>query len=291
MGKLQLGFPISIFYMQIFPKLPYICQSINPQTMARSVFGNVLYYLFLPLRVFWFFWLLTWFLITGIVAFICYLLIFNVFRGRRKIMATFYVTKWWGRVLMGGVGVFMPAQGSNHLDKSQTYVLVSNHLSMVDIPVCMSSCPVPFSFLAKKEVDKMPVVGYLARNMHVYVDRKSEESRKQSLENMRNHLDQNSSIHLYVEGTRNKGDEPLQPFHKGAFRLAIETQKPIAVLVIIGSEKALNPRYPYQASPAIAKAIWTPPIPTQGLSMEDIPQLEELVRNRMLEVLKAHKRA
>jgi 1-acyl-sn-glycerol-3-phosphate acyltransferase len=247
-------------------------------------------YIFAPLRFIWFIWLLIWFLATGIVAFLFYITIFNLFSGRQKIMATFYVTKWWGRILMGGVGVFMPAEGTHLLDKNKTYVLVSNHLSMVDIPVCMSSCPVPFSFLAKKEVDKMPVVGYLARNMHVYVDRKSEESRKQSLENMRQHLEENSSIHLYVEGTRNKGDELLQRFHKGAFRLAIDTQRPMAVLVIIGSEKALNPRYKFQASPAIAKAIWTEPIETVGMTMEDLPKLEQMVRNRMLEVLTAHDR-
>ena len=81
--------------------------------------------------------------------------IFNFFKGKRKTLVTFYVTKWWGRILMAGMGIYTIAKGTDKLDKNQRYVLVSNHLSMVDIPVCMSSCPVPFSFLAKKEVDKM----------------------------------------------------------------------------------------------------------------------------------------
>ena len=104
------------------------------------------------LRTLWFGWLLIWFAFTGILAILCYLIVFNLFNGKRKVWATFYITKWWGRFLMGGIGVFMHSKGSKHLDKNKTYILVSNHLSMVDIPVCMSTCPVPFSFLAKKEV-------------------------------------------------------------------------------------------------------------------------------------------
>ena len=91
-----------------------------------------------------------WFFITGILAFPIYIVVFNVFKGRRKVLITFFVTKWWGKILMAGMGIFVRARGTEKLDKNQTYVLVSNHLSMVDIPVCMGSCPVIFSFLSKK---------------------------------------------------------------------------------------------------------------------------------------------
>ncbi len=48
------------------------------------------------------------------------------------------------------------------------------------------------------------------------------------------------SIFIYPEGTRNKTNQPLGNFYDGAFRLAIETQNPIAVATIIGSKKLLN---------------------------------------------------
>jgi 1-acyl-sn-glycerol-3-phosphate acyltransferase len=252
---------------------------------------SILFYPLLPLRIIWFIWILIWFFITGVFAFSIYLIVFNFFKGRNKILTTFYVTKWWGKILMAGMGIFVRARGTEKLDKKQTYVLVSNHLSMVDIPVCMGSCPVLFSFLAKKEVDKIPFVGYLARNMHVYVDRKSPESRVKSMENMRKHLDEKGSIHLFVEGTRNKGPEPLKKFHNGAFSLAIEAQKPIAVLVIIGSEKTINPNYSFQASPGLPIAVWTEPISTEGMGSGDVPKLSEMVRERMLTVLKEYGRA
>ena len=108
---------------------------------------------------------------------------------------------------------------------------------------------------------------------------------------MRKHLDEKGSIHLYVEGTRNKGPEPLKKFHNGAFSLAIEAQKPIAVLVIIGSEKTINPNYNFQASPGLPIAVWTDPIPTEGMKAEDMSRLSEMVRERMLSVLKTYGRA
>jgi 1-acyl-sn-glycerol-3-phosphate acyltransferase len=252
---------------------------------------SILFYLFMPLRVIWFIWILLWFAFTGIIAFLFYLVIFNFFKGKRKTLVTFYVTKWWGRILMAGMGIYTIAKGTDKLDKNQRYVLVSNHLSMVDIPVCMSSCPVPFSFLAKKEVDKIPFVGFLARNAHVYVDRKSPQSRLKSMDIMRKHLNETASILLFVEGTRNITDQPLMKFHSGAFNIAIETQKPIAVLVIIGSEKTMNPRYGFQAAPGLPIAVWTDPIPTEGMTLSDIPKLSETVRERMLAILKEYGKA
>jgi len=252
---------------------------------------SIFHYILLPLRIIWFLWGLIWFAVTGIIAFGCYLVIFNLFGGRKKVLATFYITKCWGKVLMAGMGIFVRARGTEKWDKNKRYVLVSNHLSMVDIPVCMSSCPVPFSFLAKKEVDKIPFIGYLARNAHVYVDRKSPESRIKSMEIMRKHLNETGSIHLYVEGTRNKTNEPLLKFHSGAFNIAIETQKPVAVLVIIDSDKTLSPKYSFQASPGLPIAVWTAPIETDGMTLEDVPKLSEMVRERMLSVLKEYGRA
>jgi 1-acyl-sn-glycerol-3-phosphate acyltransferase len=111
------------------------------------------------------------------------------------------------------------------------------------------------------------------------------------METMRKHLEEKSSIHLFVEGTRNKGPEPLKRFHNGAFSLAIEAQKPIAVLVIIGSEKTINPNYSFQASPGLPIAVWTEPISTEGMSSGDVPKLSEMVRERMLTVLKEYGRA
>ena len=82
---------------------------------AKSIF----FYPLLPFRVIWFIWILIWFFITGIIAFPINIVVFNIFKGKRKVLITFFVTKWWGKILMAGMGIFVRAKGTEKLDKSR----------------------------------------------------------------------------------------------------------------------------------------------------------------------------
>ncbi|WMX14460.1 MULTISPECIES: 1-acyl-sn-glycerol-3-phosphate acyltransferase [unclassified Aureispira] len=238
----------------------------------------------------WFAWCCLATLLIGVVALVCYIFIFNFLSGKKAANAAYFVTKWWGKTLLAAMLVRVTSEGLEKIDpEAGAYVLVSNHLSVVDIPICMSTAPVPFSFLAKQEVDKLPIVGYLARNMHVYVDRKSKESRKQTLERMKAHIDSGHSIHIYAEGTRNKTNELLQDFYDGAFKLAIETQQPIVAMTICDSDKVSTPKKPFLGSPAWVHCIWDAPISTKGMTVEnDLEHLKTIVRERILHNLERY---
>lgn len=230
---------------------------------------------------FWFIWCCFSFLATGIVALCFYVLIFNLFSHKKATIYTYQVTKWWGKALLACMLVRVTKEGADNFALNDSCVLVSNHLSMCDIPVCMATAPISFSFLAKKEADRVPVVGYLARNMHVYVDRRNKQTRKETNEHMQQHLHDGHSILIYPEGTRNKTDLLLTDFYDGAFKLAIETQKPLLIATICGSQKISTPTAPFRASPAWVHTIWEQPISTVGMTLEDVPRLREIARERM----------
>ncbi|BDS15078.1 lysophospholipid acyltransferase family protein [Aureispira anguillae] len=237
----------------------------------------------------WFAWCCLATVLIGLVALICYLFIFNFLDEKKAPYAAYVVTKWWGKSLLAAMLVRVTSEGlekANH--EGQAYVLVSNHLSIIDIPLCMSTAPVPFSFLAKQEVDKLPIIGYLARNMHVYVDRKSKESRRQTFARMKKHIDSGHSIHIYAEGTRNKTNELLQDFYDGAFKLAIETQQPILALTICGSDRVSTPKKPFLGKPAWVHCVWDEPISTQGMTLDDLEHLKTIVRERILHNLESY---
>jgi len=238
----------------------------------------------------WFAWCCLATLLIGLVALMCYVFIFNFLSGEKASNATYVVTRWWGKTLLTVMLVRITSEGLEKIDPDKgAYILVSNHLSVVDIPICMSTAPVPFSFLAKQEVDRVPIVGYLARNMHVYVDRKSKESRRQTLERMQAHIDAGHSIHVYAEGTRNKTNELLQDFYDGAFKLAIETQQPIVAMTICDSDKVSTPKKPFLGSPAWVHCIWDAPISTKGMTIEnDLEHLKAIVRERILQNLESY---
>lgn len=234
----------------------------------------------------WGIWSAFWFSLTGLFALSSYFLIFSSSKGRKAWLASFWVTRYWARLLRR----LMLIQLHNHrvpkLKPEDAYVIVSNHRSTIDIPICMATCPIPFSFLAKIEVDRIPIIGYLARHMHICVDRKSEAARKASFQRMQEHLQKQRSVHIFVEGTRHKAlDSPLGHFYDGAFRLAILSQRPLLVLTIVNSGSVMSPNAPGRVSPARVDCYWAQPIETKGLSLEDLPALKEQARRLMLQQL------
>lgn len=234
----------------------------------------------------WLVWVICVFTTTALISFCFYIFIFNFCSEKKATLYTFYVTKAWGKALLFFSLVRVKTTGYK-LDANTNYVMISNHLSASDIPVCMASASTPFAFLAKIEVDKIPIVGYLCRNMHVYVNRKTKEGREASIKRMEEYIQAGKSIHIYVEGTRNKSDDPLGPFYDGAFKLAIDTQTPLAIATIIGSDKVMTPKDPLKISPAYVQCIWEEPVETKGMTMDDLEYLKQLAREKMLANLRA----
>src|SRR5690606_10469658 len=119
--------------------------------------------------------------------------------------------------------------------KGQTYIYVSNHTSFLDIPGLTMLLPGQFRPLAKKELLKIPVFGWIAQSAAIIVDRSSPESRKKSIDRLKNFLNAGISILIFAEGTQNRTANILQPFKDGAFRIAVDTQHPVLPIVVLGA--------------------------------------------------------
>lgn len=155
--------------------------------------------------------------------------------------------------------------GREHFRKGQSYIFVSNHTSFLDLPGLRMLIPGEFRPLAKKELLKIPVFGLIARGATVIVDRSSGESRKKSMDRLKQVLAEGISILLFAEGTQNRSKEILQPFKDGAFRLAIDTQKPLLPMVVIGAGRLMPPGT-INLRPGLIKIIVGPEISTEGMT-------------------------
>jgi 1-acyl-sn-glycerol-3-phosphate acyltransferase len=145
----------------------------------------------------------------------------------------------WMRVFLTLSGCPLIVKGRKNFKKGETYIVVSNHNSMMDVPVTTPFIPGPNKTIAKIEMANIPLFGLIYKRGSVLVDRKNEESRKASYGKMKELLDQGIHMCIYPEGTRNKTTEPLQRFHDGAFKLAVETGKSILPAVIFNTGKVL----------------------------------------------------
>jgi 1-acyl-sn-glycerol-3-phosphate acyltransferase len=109
----------------------------------------------------------------------------------------------------------------------------------MDVPLSTPFIPGPNKTIAKVEMSRIPVFGLIYSRGSVLVDRKSDESRRRSLDDMKHVLLQGMHMCIYPEGTRNKTGQPLKTFYEGAFRLAIDSEKPIIPAIIFNTGTVL----------------------------------------------------
>lgn len=164
--------------------------------------------------------------------------------------------------------------GRENFRKGQSYIFVSNHTSFLDIPGLTLLIPGQYRPLAKKELKKIPVFGWILQAAAIIVDRSSPDSRKKSIDRLKKALKDGLSILIFAEGTQNRTKEILQPFHDGAFRIAIDTQQPILPMVVIGAGKLMPPGT-INLKPGKIKIVVAKEIPTAGFTTQDIPDLKK----------------
>jgi 1-acyl-sn-glycerol-3-phosphate acyltransferase len=177
--------------------------------------------------------------------------------------------------------------GREQLQKDKSYIYVSNHTSFLDLPGLRLLIPTEFRPIAKKELLKIPVFGLIVRGATVVVDRSNAQSRKQSIEKIRDILSHGISSLIFAEGTQNRSKEILQPFKDGAFRIAIDTQLPIVPLMVIGAGKLMPPGT-INLRPGKIKIIVGKEIDVTGLTLNESTELKQRVFNEMMAMHQAH---
>jgi 1-acyl-sn-glycerol-3-phosphate acyltransferase len=178
--------------------------------------------------------------------------------------------------------------GRENFRKGQSYIYVSNHTSFLDIPGIRLIIPGEFRPLAKKELKKIPVFGWIAQSATVIVDRSSGESRKKSMDKLKNILLDGLSILIFAEGTQNRTKAILQPLKEGAFRIAIDTQQPILPMVVVGAGPLMPPGT-IALRPGKIKIIVAPEIPTAGLTIENLPALKQKTFDIMKDMIERNR--
>ena len=192
------------------------------------------------------------------------------------------------RVFRIWMGTYLPLafcpvirKGKEKFKKGENYVVVINHNSLADIPVSSPWIPGPNKTLAKVEMSKIPLFGMIYKTGSILVDRKKDNSRRESFTRMQETLKMGIHLCLYPEGTRNKTDKPMQAFFDGAFITAIKAQKPIMPGVLFNTGKILPHDKKFWARPKVIRIEFLDPIPTEGLTLSDVASLKEHVHTIM----------
>ena len=135
----------------------------------------------------------------------------------------------------------MTVRGREHLVRGRTYVMVANHLSLLDILVLFRLFR-HFTWVSKAENFRVPFVGWNMRlNAYIPLRRGDKESVAAMLATAEADLREGIPLMIFPEGTRSR-DGALRPFKDGAFDLALRTGVPVLPIVVRGTGDALPRR-------------------------------------------------
>lgn len=128
--------------------------------------------------------------------------------------------------------------GRDRIRRGQTYVIVANHLSLLDILVLFRLFT-HFTWVSKQENFRVPVIGWNMRlNGYVPLRRGDRDSAAAMMASCERELRGGTSVMIFPEGTRSRTGE-LKPFKTGAFELALTTGRPVLPILIEGTASAL----------------------------------------------------
>ncbi len=192
----------------------------------------------------------TFFVMSLVVAsfVIHYVIDQTILRFRKSRSADNY---WLGALFLGWAfrlcGLKLTVTGVENIPKSGPVIIVSNHQSALDILIHQITCPRKITFIFKRELYQVPLLGHAMRvQQHIPVDRQNRKTAIDTLKSLEAPLAKGLSMVFFAEGTRTL-DGRLQPFKRGAFQLAVRTGATVVPCRIKGAFEIL-PKHRYLAS-------------------------------------------
>lgn len=152
--------------------------------------------------------------------------------------ACWVAQRLWTGALLAIAGIRLRVRAAAPIDWACTHVICANHASIFDILALVRVVPIPFRFVAKRELVRWPVIGWALRpSGQIVIDRQNRTKAIRAIAEAAVRKIRGQII-FFVEGTRSRTGQ-LLPFKKGAFHFAAEHGLPILPTAICGSFAAL----------------------------------------------------
>ena len=207
----------------------------------------------------------------------------------KKLLILQQFTCFWGALYTWVVPAWrIRIEGRENISRNRTYVVTSNHQSLLDILVLFNLF-FHFKFVSKIEIFKVPLIGWnMYLNRYIRLRRGDKQSIEQMMADSEKALAEGNSILMFPEGSRSP-DGKIKPFKPGAFILARKMQVPILPIVISGTNSAL-PKHSlsFHGSHDIHIRVLKE-IPYERFAHLSTEELSDMVRDTMIETLSGAK--
>lgn len=222
------------------------------------------------------------FLISSLVIQPIMLLIGLFSRHGRDVVCQGLVN-WAFRVVLFLSGVKAEVIGEENVPKDEPVLYILNHNSFFDIIFTYPRVPRPTGYIAKKEMLKFLTLTWWMMLLNCeFLDRKDLRKGMKTINDSADKIKNGISMAIFPEGTRNKTEEPMLPFHAGSFKIAEKSDCKIVPVVLYNTANIFENHLPFIKKTHI-KVEYLPPIDVAPLDRDARKELPDRVRNLMLE--------
>jgi 1-acyl-sn-glycerol-3-phosphate acyltransferase len=175
-------------------------------------------------------------------------------------------------MILATSGVTLRVTGTDHLASNVPYVLCVNHQSHMDIPIVLAALPFQFRFAAKKELFRIPFLGWhLRRSGHIPIDRANPRAAIKSMRDAATRIREGSPVVIFPEGGTSQ-DGKIMPFKGGGFMLATQSMVAVAPITIRGSREVLMPQT-YHVRGGLVEVSIGKPITSEGRGANELAKI------------------
>ncbi|MDF2947056.1 MAG: putative 1-acylglycerol-3-phosphate O-acyltransferase [Bacillales bacterium] len=148
--------------------------------------------------------------------------------------------KKFGTEIIRKTGSSVSVSGLENIPQDQAVLFVGNHQSNFDIPLLVGYLERPVGFVAKIEINKIPILSRWMKLLHcVLMDRSNRRQSLQAIKDGIDNLKNGYSMVIFPEGTRSKG-KGMVPFKQGSLKLGTAAEVPIVPFVITGTHDLME---------------------------------------------------
>ncbi|MGI6094860.1 MAG: lysophospholipid acyltransferase family protein [Lachnospiraceae bacterium] len=194
------------------------------------------------------------------------------------------------RLCLKTSGIQVTVLGHENVPTNRPVLYICNHRSFFDIPLTYVQCPGLTGYIAKKEMESIPLLSNWMKYLYcLFLDRSNIKEGLKTILKAIEYIRNGISICIFPEGTRNKGASELEmlPFHDGSFKIATKSGCPIIPIAITNSSAIFEDHFP-RIKPVKVIVEYGKPIYPEELDNEEKKFLGKYTQNIILEMLKKH---
>ena len=189
----------------------------------------------------------------------------------------FSISKLWAYAMLAVSFVRSEIKNKDKILKGTSYIIISNHQSLCDIIVLVTTLGIQYRWIIKKEILKIPIFGYaLYASRNIFIDRSNTASAIESINKGFDRLPKEVSIMVFAEGTRSH-DGQIHKFKKGGFITAVMRKIPILPVTVNGSRRVM-PKKSFTLKPGKIQVVIGDPIDTSGYTTDTVQELIDKTR-------------